>query len=141
FEYDFLDEPERYELDESFGWDTTRRQFLQIVGGGVVVALLLGDQVEAQQRGQRGQRGGGSLPQEIGAWIHIGEDSTVTVYTGKVEIGQNIRTSLTQAVAEELHAPMSRIRLVMADTERTPFDGGTAGSQTTPVMASQLRRV
>jgi isoquinoline 1-oxidoreductase len=65
----------------------------------------------------------------------------VTVYTGKVEVGQNIRTSLTQVVAEELRLAPARVALVMADTARVPFDGGTAGSRTTPAMASQLRRV
>ena len=49
-----------------------------------------------------------SLPKDIAAWLHIGEDGSVTVYTGKVEMGQNIRTSLTQAVAEELHVPVSK---------------------------------
>ena len=58
-----------------------------------------------------------------------------------MEIGQNIRTSLTQVVAEELHAPVERVRLVMADTALTPYDMGTFGSSTTPQMASQLRRV
>ena len=37
------------------------------------------------------------LPKEINAWLHIGEDGGVTVFTGKVEIGQNIRTSLAQS--------------------------------------------
>ena len=59
---------------------------------------------------------------------------------GKVEIGQNARTSLTQAVAEELRLPIESIRLVMADTDLTPFDMGTSGSGTTPRMAPQLRR-
>jgi isoquinoline 1-oxidoreductase len=138
---EFLSEPERYELDEgSPEWEWNRREFFRLVGGGIVVALLLRDQVDAQPPGQRGQRGG-PLPQEIGSWLHIGEDSIVTVYTGKVEIGQNIRTSLTQVVAEELRTPVARIRLVMADTALTPYDMGTAGSMTTPMMASQLRRV
>ena len=61
-----------------------------------------------QRAGARARRG--RLPREIGAWLHIGEDGTVTVYTGKVEVGQNIRTSLTQAVAEELRVPLGRIR-------------------------------
>ena len=131
-------EPERYELFENpaFG-EVSRRQFFRIVGGGVVVALLLGDSAFGQRRGSRG----GAAPKEIGAWLHIGEDGLVTVYTGKAEVGQNIRTSLTQVVAEELHTPVERIRLVMADTELTPFDMGTFGSRTTPDMASQLRRV
>jgi isoquinoline 1-oxidoreductase len=136
-------EPERYELHEdSAGWELSRRQFFQIVGGGIAVALILNEIVEAQAPSQRkGRRGGGSVPQEIGAWLHVGEDSAVTVYTGKVEIGQNIRTSLTQVVAEELHVPLDRIALVMADTQLVPYDFGTAGSRTTPAMASQLRRV
>jgi isoquinoline 1-oxidoreductase len=136
-----ISEPERYELYEhAADWDWTRREFFRIVGGGVVVALLLGDRISAQPPGGRGQRGG-DRPQEIGAWLHIGEDSTITCFTGKVEIGQNIRTSLTQVVAEELNTPMDRIKMVMADTGLVPNDGGTAGSRTTPDMAAQLRRV
>jgi isoquinoline 1-oxidoreductase len=141
---DFLSEPERYELDEqSPFWDLSRRDFSQIVGGGIIVAVLFRDVALAQgPPQQRRQRGGGGTPppQDIGAWLHIGEDSVVTAYTGKVEIGQNIRTSLTQVVAEELHTPTERIRLVMADTQFVPFDFGTAGSRTTPAMSVQLRR-
>jgi len=74
---DLLLEPERYELftdpPSSLEWD--RREFFRIVGGGLVVALLLG-RVEAQQRG--GGRGGfgGPAPKEMGAWLHIGEDAS-----------------------------------------------------------------
>jgi len=138
---DFLLEPERYELwaEADLALDLDRRAFFRLVGGGLVVAFLAGD-ADAQQPGRR-QRPGGSGAREIGAYIHIGADSAVTVYTGKVEIGQNIRTSLTQVVAEELRLPPERIRLVMADTALTPNDGGTAGSRTTPAMAPQLRQV
>jgi isoquinoline 1-oxidoreductase len=76
----------------------------------------------------------------IGAWLHIAEDGTVTVFTGKVEVGQQIRASLAQAVADELCVPPTAIRMVMADTATTPFDMGTFGSQTTPRMALLLRR-
>src|SRR5205807_7629699 len=107
----------------------------------------------AQTPGQGGQgsgsgesgggtgQGGGQLPQEVSAWLHIGEDGAVTVYTGKVEFGQDVRTSLAQAVAEELHAPLDAITLVMGDTALTPYDIGTFGSRTTPMMGTQLRRV
>jgi isoquinoline 1-oxidoreductase len=140
---DYEVEPERYELYETneFSWELSRREFFRIAGGGVIVALLLNDLAKAQPP-QRGRGGfGGQMPQEIGAWLHIDENGAITVYTGKVEIGQNIRTSLTQVVAEELRTPVERIRLVMADTQLTPFDMGTFGSQTTPQMARQLRRV
>jgi isoquinoline 1-oxidoreductase len=134
-------EPERYELyaDLVATLRLDRRDFFRIAGAGVVVALLLS---EGGVRPAFAQRpGGGNQPKDLGAWLHVGEDSAVTVFTGKVEIGQNIRTSLTQVVAEELLAPVKSIHLVMADTDRVPPDGGTAGSQTTPQMASQLRRV
>jgi isoquinoline 1-oxidoreductase len=81
------------------------------------------------------------LPAEIGKWLEIGTDGTVTVYTGKVEVGQNIRTSLAQAVAEELRVPLDQVQVVMGDTDRTPFDMGTFGSMTTPIMAAHLHRV
>jgi isoquinoline 1-oxidoreductase len=128
---------ERYELFEAIeNLETTRRDFFRIAGGGLIIGLLLGEEALAQRPGGRGAGG----PQEIGAWIHIGEDSAVTVYTGKVEIGQNIRTSLSQVVAEELHVPLVTVKMVMADTALVPPDMGTFGSRTTPSMASQLRR-
>src|ERR1035437_3784434 len=75
---------------------------------------------------------GFELPAEIGRWLEIGRDGMVTVYTGKVEVGQDIRTSLAQAVADELRVPPARIELVMGDTARTPFDMGTLGGMTPP---------
>ncbi|CAA9242875.1 MAG: Isoquinoline 1-oxidoreductase beta subunit [uncultured Chloroflexia bacterium] len=77
----------------------------------------------------------------IGDWLHIDADGSVVVYTGKTEVGQDIRTSLAQAVADELRLQVAAISLVMADTDRTPYDMGTVGSRTTPVMATTLRRV
>ncbi len=77
----------------------------------------------------------------ISDWLQFQPDGTLEVYTGKVEIGQNIRTSLAQCVAEELCLPLESIQLVMADTDRTPYDMGTVGSRTTPVMAARLRAV
>jgi isoquinoline 1-oxidoreductase len=137
-------DPEFFEFLESFpNAEHTRREFFRITGAGLIVALLMGEEASAQQPrpgfGGGGQPGGAG-PREIGAWIHIGEDSAVTVYSGKVEIGQNIRTSLSQVVAEELHAPLKTIRMVMADTAAVPYDAGTFGSRTTPSMAPQLRR-
>src|SRR5438270_13524084 len=142
-EFSFLSEPERYELHEgpAYTFALDRREFFKVAGGGLVVLCLLQDATLAQQpgRGRRGGFGGGG-PTELGAWLHISPDNRITVYTGKVEIGQNIRTSLAQAVAEELRTPVSSISMVMADTALTPFDGGTAGSMSTPRMAPQMRK-
>jgi nicotinate dehydrogenase subunit B len=141
----FLDEielePERYEL-HALSLQLDRREFLRTIGSGLVVLCLVRD-AEAQETGQgrrRGPDGRGSAPREIEAWIHIGEDGAVTASTGKAEVGQNIRTSLTQAVADELRLKPDSVQLVMADTARVPFDMGTFGSRTTPTMAPQLRR-
>ncbi len=133
-------EAERYELFEQdhLELELDRRDFVRLVGGGLVVACLLG---EAPAQAPVERRRGPAAPKEIGAWLHVGEKGDVTVFTGKVEIGQNIRTSLTQVVAEELRVSPGRVRLVMADTALTPYDMGTFGSQTTPAMAPRLRRV
>ena len=136
-------EPERYELRSGapYRFDLGRRDFFKFLGAGIVVVSVLKPAVVAQESGGGRRRGGESLPKEIDAWLHIGEDGKVTVYTGKVEVGQNIRTSLSQAVSEELHVPIDRIEMVMGDTKLTPFDMGTFGSRTTPTMNLQLRKV
>ncbi len=118
-----------------YGFELQRRDFFKLLGGGMVVLCAGG--VIAQESGAR--RDDDELPQAISAWLHIAEDGSVTVYTGKVEMGQNIRTSLTQQVAEELRAPMDAIHLIMGDTFLTPYDMGTFGSRTTPTMGPQLR--
>src|SRR3954471_8278337 len=137
-------EPERYELHAAprYRFATDRREFFKVLGCGVVVLFLV-DSVLGQESGSAGRAGGRGRqrPSEISSWLHIGEDGTVTVFTGKAEVGQNIRTSLTQAVAEELQATVSSVRMVMADTELTPYDAGTFGSRTTPDMFPQLRKV
>lgn len=137
-------EPERYELAAAAAYqfefgEIQRRDFFKALGGGVLIVLTLKEAL-AQQESGGGRRGGGARPVEIGAWLHVAETSAVTAYTGKVEVGQDIRTSLTQAVAEELRAPVSSIKLVMGDTDLVPFDAGTFGSRTTPDMNLQLRK-
>ncbi|HEU0141656.1 MAG TPA: molybdopterin cofactor-binding domain-containing protein [Bryobacteraceae bacterium] len=122
---------ERYELaeDAAYWFPLSRREFIQTFGAGVVVLALAGS-TDAQE----------SAPREVGGWVHIGADGSISVFTGKTEVGQNIRTSLSQAVAEELRVSPEAIRMVMADTDRVPFDMGTFGSRTTPTMAPQLRK-
>jgi isoquinoline 1-oxidoreductase len=131
-------EPERYEFfeDPAFALELDRREFFRVAGAGLLVALVLRGVPALAQRGGFG----GSGPDEISAWLHVGADGVVTAYTGKVEVGQNSRTSLTQTVAEELRLPVGRIKLVMGDTQLCPFDGGTFGSGTTPRMVPQIRR-
>ncbi len=77
----------------------------------------------------------------IGPWVHLAADGAITVYVGKVEVGQNIRTALAQMVAEELRVPVEAVQVIMADTGRVPYDVGTFGSRSTPITGPQVWRV
>src|ERR1700693_1596456 len=113
-------------------------RFAQGAGGGDRLFAVAPDALALQEsaRGFRGEE----LPKEITAWLHIGEDGSVTAFTGKVEMGQNIRTSLAQSVADELRVPFESVGMVRGDTQLTRFDMETLGSRSTPTMAPQLRR-
>jgi isoquinoline 1-oxidoreductase len=128
-------EPERYELKAAprYRFELDRRGFLKTLGAGILIVSFL-DRADAQRRR------GPAAPQDVGSWLHISTAGKVTVFTGKVEVGQNSRTALTQAVAEELGAPHSSVEMVMGDTARVPYDMGTFGSMTTPRMAPVLRK-
>ena len=100
-----------------------RRDFLAC-GGSLVLGFSLS---AAAQKGKLP----GSLEKAplLDAWIRMGADGSVTVFTGKAELGQGIKTALIQVVAEELAVEPQRIELVTADTGRTPDEEYTAGSQ------------
>ena len=115
---EFQVEAERYELSEPprYRFDLDRREFFKLLGGGLVVLYFVVPAL-GQESGGAGRRGGGrggQIPADINAWLHIGEDGAIIVFTGKAEVGQNIRTSLTQAVAEELGVSVALVKLVMA---------------------------
>src|ERR1051326_2136177 len=64
----------------------------------------------------------------LDAWIRIDADGKITIFTGKAELGQGIKTALIQVAAEEMVVPPKAIHLVTADTALTPNEGYTAGS-------------
>ncbi len=73
-------------------------------------------------------------------WIRIGQDGSVTAYAGKVEYGQGIRSGLAMEVADELRLPLDAVEVVLGDTDTTPWDMGTFGSQSTARVGLQLRK-
>jgi nicotinate dehydrogenase subunit B len=75
----------------------------------------------------------------LDAWIRIDADGAVTVFTGKAELGQGIKTALLQVASEELGVAMARIKLITADTATTPDEGYTSGSQSMPNSATAIR--
>lgn len=119
-------------------FEVNRRDLFKLLGAGLVVGLSRpGAFAQESGRGGRNEE----IPHDVASWLHIGGDGWITVFTGKVEMGQNIRTSLAQQVAEELRTRISLIKMIMGDTDLTPFDLGTFGSRSTPQMGSQLRKV
>ncbi len=140
----FLLEPERYEFRAlpMHQFALGRRDFFKIFGAGLAV-FAVARNVSAMQETAPGPHGfhNEELPKEIGAWLHIGEDGTVTGFAGKAEIGQNVRTTLAQTIADELGVAFASVRMVLADTALTPFDAGTFGSRTTATITPQLRKV
>src|SRR5690242_4141327 len=104
-----------------------RRQFLKSAGAIVVGFSLGAPGVLAQQPA----RLPGSLQTNrmLDGWIRVNSDGTVTILTGKCELGQGILTALAQIASDELDVGYERIQIISADTARTPNEGMTAGSQ------------
>ena len=84
-------------------------------------------------------RAASSTEPYIDAWIRIDADGRVTVFTGKAELGQGIKTALIQVAAEELTVDPVRIAIVTADTGRTANEGYTAGSHSMQDSGTAIR--
>jgi len=113
----------------------SRRQFLKGVGGGLFV-LFSYDVLPAQERRPPGGQG---LPTDFNAFVRIAPDGRVSGFTGKIEMGQGIVTSLAQILAEELDVPLTSVDLVMGDTDLCPWDMGTFGSRSIRFFGPPLR--
>ncbi len=79
-------------------------------------------------------------PTQLDSWLAIAPDGTVTVYSGKVDLGTGVTTALAQIVAEELDVPFNRIHMIELDTAKTIDQGITAGSRTIERGGPQLRQ-
>jgi nicotinate dehydrogenase subunit B len=107
----------------------SRRKFLA-TGGALCIGFRLGGAPALAQ-----VRAGQSLPNvvrthpNIDAWLRIGADDRVTLFTGKAELGQGLKTALVQLAAEELDVQPAMVDVVVADTLRTPNESYTAGSR------------
>jgi nicotinate dehydrogenase subunit B len=126
----------------------SRRDFLA-VGGALIVSFSLPPGAgRAQAPGTPGLPGSLGNTPTLDAWIRVDADGGVTVFTGKAELGQGIKTALVQIAAEQIGIEPSRLRLVTADTARTPDEGFTSGSHSmqdsgTAIMhaAAQVREI
>lgn len=73
-------------------------------------------------------------------WIAINRDDTITIRSGKAELGQGIKTALTLIAADELDVEPSRIRLETADTRSSPNEFITAGSMSVETSGAAVRQ-
>ncbi len=114
-----------------------RREFVKVLGGGILVCVNLGPRTiynsSAEPAFQRG------YPEDINAYLHIPEEGKITLYSGKIEMGQGIMTSLTQMAAEDLGINLESMQIVMGDTDSCPWDMGTFGSLTTRMFGPAVR--
>ncbi len=111
-----------------------RREFIKVAGAGIYILYSLWDtSIFAQQRR------GNSLPSDFNAFLKIGEDGKVTCYTGKIEMGQGVITSLAQELADELDVKLEDVQMIMGDTDLCPWDMGTFGSMSTRFFGPALR--
>jgi nicotinate dehydrogenase subunit B len=115
----------------------SRRQVLA-GGGAVIVSFSLGT-ARAQQPQSPPLPGSLKETPSLDSWIRIDADGAITVFTGKAELGQGIKTALLQVAGEELGTSIERLKLVTADTARTPNEGYTSGSQSMPNSATAIR--
>ena len=114
----------------------TRRSFLRRVGAGVVIAVAIGDFILPNELLATSLD---EMPDDLNAYLRVGEDGRITCFTGKIEMGQGVNTSLAQMIAEELDVSLNMVDMVMGDTDLCPYDRGTWGSLTTRVFGPALR--
>lgn len=113
-----------------------RRDFFKILGGGIFIFFRPWNALEILELPAEQAR---SLPKDYNAFLRIAENGIVTCYTGKIEMGQGIITSLPQMMADELSVPLEQIKMVMGDTDLCPWDQGTWGSLSTRVFGQYMR--
>ena len=127
--------------------DTSRRQFLKQTGYISVGFTLLGSCVAGQDEWEISSRisfedelpGSMRRARQVNAWLQVMENGMVKVFSGKVELGQGIRTAIRQVAAEELDMSLEMVEVHLAETGVTPDEGYTAGSNSVPNSAMSVR--
>ena len=116
------------------GYD--RRKFLKQLGGGIVITFFAGDLSITNAFAQNTPP---ADSMNFNAYLRVKENGRVDCFTGKIEMGQGVITSLAMVLAEELEVSVYDVDMVMGDTELCPYDAGTWGSLTTRFIDPPLR--
>ena len=130
---------------------TNRRQFLGLGGGLAVSFALPAALLQRSALTQAAEPGGGAIntasaagnprdPAHVAAWLAIGDNGSVTLHAGKVELGTGVQTALAQLVAEELDVAIDSVVVTMGDTSLAVNQGPTVGSQTMQASTLPVRK-
>jgi hypothetical protein len=116
----------------------SRRDFLK-ASGALVVGFSLVPELLARGAGRAALPGSLNTNRMLDAWLRVDPNGTVTIFTGKIELGQGIGTALAQIAADELDVDLKRIAVVSGDTSCTPNERYTAGSLSVQDSGTALR--
>ncbi|HEY5124401.1 MAG TPA: molybdopterin cofactor-binding domain-containing protein [Ignavibacteria bacterium] len=123
--------------EEKKEYKISRRSFIKMTGGGILLYFTFGNLASYGLEESEIQY---ATPADFNAYLKIGTDGRVTLFTGKIEMGQGVVTSLAQMLADELDVALENVDMVMGDTDLCPWDMGTFGSMSTPVFGTELRK-
>ena len=119
--------------------ELSRRQFLKGTGALIVSFNLFPPPTDLFAQATVGS-GIDADPTSLDSWLAIARDGTVTVFSGKVDLGTGVETALAQIVAEELDVPFKQIKMISLDTTKAIDQGITAASRTIERGGPQLRQ-
>jgi CO/xanthine dehydrogenase Mo-binding subunit len=119
--------------------ELTRREFAQALGGIVIAFSMRPRLAESAEQGPARLPGMLAANKRLDSWLRIDPAGTVTVFSGRVELGQGNSTALAQIAAEELDIAFMRVRMIPVDTSRSPDEGVTAGSNSIEAGGAALR--
>ncbi len=117
----------------------SRRDLLKSTGVMIVGFSFFGSAAKVLAQGS-GLSVDGMDPTVLDSWLAISKDGTVTVFTGKVELGTGVVTALAQIVAEELDVSFSKVYMDSGDTDTAVDQGVTAAARTIERGGPQLRQ-
>jgi CO/xanthine dehydrogenase Mo-binding subunit len=121
--------------------NTSRRTFIKTTGSLTIGFTLIGGFSSCSSASEKDPELPRSLRRypTIDAWLRVLDDGKVQILTGKMELGQGIRTAIAQVAAEELNLKMENVVVILAETGRTPNEGYTAGSGSIEGSAMSVR--